>query len=254
MIKTKTEINIKDFPVQIHPYLQGTVYDSSSSDIAKVYYSDLGYYTKVSPKGTLKDEAERSKLFAKLSLGAEVVAYVTEEKDYLVTREAIGEDLIHYLDEPERLCRVMAETLRKLHATPMEGLPLSPRMQRYRELAEGEEGTYEEYVKLNRFPIGAEEEAKEIIKENYHRVKCDTLIHGDYCLPNVVLNDWEFSALIDFPLSGVGDKHMDLYWALWSLNYNLKTDAYTDCFLDAYGRENFEYDMLRVIAAFEVLG
>ena len=37
-------------------------------------------------------------------------------------------------------------------------------------------------------------------------------------------------------------------------HYNLKTDAYTDCFLDAYGRENFEYDMLRVIAAFELFG
>lgn len=254
MIKTKTEINLKDFPEQIHPYLQGTVYDSSSSNAARVYYSNLGYYTKVSPKGTLKEEAETGKLFHRLGFGVEVLSYVSAEKDYLVTKEAVGQDLTHYLEDPKQLCRVMAETLRKLHATPTDGLPLSPRMPQYKELAEGKVSGYADYILMPRFMISSEEEAKAIIRGNYHRIKQDTLIHGDYCLPNVILDDWKFSALIDFNLAGVGDKHNDLYWALWSLNFNLKTDAYTDCFLDAYGRENFEYDMLRVIAAFELLG
>mgnify|MGYP003311110714 CR=1 FL=1 len=90
--------------------------------------------------------------------------------------------------------------------------------------------------------------------KNSSRLQADTLIHGDACLPNVIVKDSAFSAFIDLGMAGRGDKHIDLYWALWSLNFNLKTDAYTDCFLDAYGRENFEYDMLRVIAAFELLG
>ena len=63
-----------------------------------------------------------------------------------------------------------------------------------------------------------------------------------------------FSTFIDFDMAGVGDKHIDLFWAIWSLQYNLKTDAYTDLFLDLYGRENFDEDMLRVIAAFELFG
>ena len=254
MKKTKIQLNLDEFPKQLNPYLQGTVYDSSSSDVARVYYSDLGYYTKVSPKGTLEKEAETGKLFYSLGFGVEVLAYVTGEKDYLVTKEAIGQDLTHYLKEPERLCRRMAETLRKLHETPVNGLPLSPRMPQYKELAEGKISGYADYILMPRFMISSEEEAKAIVKANYHRIKQDTLIHGDYCLPNIILDDWKFSALIDFNLAGVGDKHIDLYWALWSLNFNLKTDAYTDCFLDAYGRENFEYDMLHVIAAFELLG
>lgn len=254
MIKTKIQLQLSDFPKQIHPYLQGNIYDSSSSDVARVYYSDTGFYTKVSPKGSLKEEAETGRLLHRLGFGVEVLAYVTGEKDYLVTKEAIGQDLTHYLNEPERLCKVMAETLRKLHATPIDGLPESPRMPQYRELSEGKISGYADYILMPRFMISSEEEAKAIIKENYYRIKQNTLIHGDYCLPNVILNDWGFSALIDFNLAGVGDKHIDLYWALWSLNFNLKTDAYTDCFLDAYGRENFEYDMLRVIAAFELLG
>lgn len=254
MKKTKIEISVSDFPIQLHPYLQGTVYDSSSSETARVYYSDIGFYTKVSLKDSLREEAERGKLFHQLGFGVEVARYLSEDKDYLVTREAIGCDLTHYVQEPERLCKVMAETLRKLHVTPAQGLPISPRMSQYKELAEGNVCGYAEYVLMPRFMISSEEEAKKLIKENYHRIKTDTLVHGDYCLPNVVLDNWKFSAFIDFNLAGLGDKHMDLYWALWSLNYNLKTDVYTDCFLDAYGRENFEYDMLRVIAAFELLG
>ena len=69
-----------------------------------------------------------------------------------------------------------------------------------------------------------------------------------------VLQDGEFSSLIDLGAAGIGDKHMDIYWALWSLQYNLKTEYYTDYFLDLYGRDNFEPEMLRVIAAFECFG
>lgn len=73
-------------------------------------------------------------------------------------------------------------------------------------------------------------------------------------LPNLILDQGKFGSLIDFSLAGIGDKHIDLYWAIWSLEYNLGTDAYTEYFLDCYGRENFEYDMLQVISAFEMFG
>lgn len=84
-------------------------------------------------------------------------------------------------------------------------------------------------------------------------LKKDTFIHGDFCLPNVMLDDWEFSGFIDLGLSGVGDKHIDIYWVLWSLNYNLKTDKYTDCFLDLYGRENVDMNVLKIVAEVENL-
>ena len=35
----------------------------------------------------------------------------------------------------------------------------------------------------------------------------------------------------------MGDRHFDLCWALWSLNYNLKTPRFNDRLLDAYGRD-----------------
>ncbi len=41
---------------------------------------------------------------------------------------------------------------------------------------------------------------------------------------------------------------------LWMLQYNLKTDQYRQRFIDGYGRESVEKDLLRVVAAAEVFG
>jgi kanamycin kinase len=67
-----------------------------------------------------------------------------------------------------------------------------------------------------------------------------------------MLDNWKPSGFIDVGGGGVGDRHVDLFWGKWTLNFNLKTDKYCDYFLDAYGRENFDEEMLRVIAAIEV--
>ena len=69
-----------------------------------------------------------------------------------------------------------------------------------------------------------------------------------------MLDDWRFSGFIDLGNGGVGDKHIDLFWGAWTLNFNLKTDKYRNRFLDAYGRSDIEEEIFRVIAAAEVFG
>jgi kanamycin kinase len=85
-------------------------------------------------------------------------------------------------------------------------------------------------------------------------LKADTLIHGDYCLPNVLLDGWRFSGFIDLGNSGVADRHIDLFWGAWTLGFNLHTDAYRGRFFDAYGRDKVDEDLIRVVAAAEVFG
>jgi kanamycin kinase len=79
-------------------------------------------------------------------------------------------------------------------------------------------------------------------------------LHGDYCLPNVLLDDWRFGAFIDVGNGGVGDRHIDLFWGVWTLAFNLTTDRYRDRFLDAYGRDRADEQLLPIIAAAEVFG
>lgn len=257
MKKTKIEININNFPSQIH-YLfnNATVYDSSCSSEAAVYYLDTGYYIKTAARHTLAREAKLSRLFYERGFGVEVIDYISTDKDYLVTRSAVGEDLTHDIHEPEKLCQILATALRDLHTQPITDVPISRKYQYYMERANAnfDDGSYDYFVAVERFYVKNKEEAWKLMQSGKKLLKNDTLIHGDACLPNVLQYKDRFSTFIDFDMAGLGDKHIDLFWAVWSLQYNLKTDAYTDLFLDLYGRENFDEDMLRVIAAFELFG
>lgn len=257
MIKRKIDININDFPAELHDILRtGNIYDSSCHSNAKTLYCDTGYYIKIDDKGQLALEAELGKLFYSIGLGVEVVRYISANRDYLVTQSAVGKDLTHYLDDPKSLCQILAAALRRLHCQPVGDAPVSSRLQRYLDSANGDfSGGYcDESVLMDGFPIHSKQEAWDIMQANKDKLNADTLIHGDACLPNIVCHNGNFSSFIDFNMSGAGDKHIDLYWAIWSLQYNLNTSAYTDYFLDQYGRENFDFDMLKVIAAFELFG
>ena len=93
-----------------------------------------------------------------------------------------------------------------------------------------------------------------MMQDGKHLLRCDTLIHGDACLPNVMQEQGAFRSFIDVSMGCLGDRHIDLYWAIWSLEHNLHTDAYTGAFLNLYGREHVREDMFMVIAAFEAFG
>lgn len=255
-MKKRKEINNNDFPKELLDFFKDAViYDSSSGSAAKVLYLDTGYYLKVDDRGKLKKEAELTKHFFEKGLGVEVLTYISSDKDYLLTRSAEGKDATHYLDNPKRLCAVIAEIMQYLHSQSYTDLPKSLKMHEYMESAEDySKGYYDESYLIPPFQIHSKEEAWNIMQTHKNDLKYDTLIHGDYCLPNVILDNWKFTKLIDVGTGGVGDKHIDIYWAIWSFAYNLKTDRYTDYFMDAYGRNNFDYDMLKVITAFEVFG
>ena len=254
MLKRELDTDIGIFPPCVRKYLEDSrIYDSSSSNIS-VYYSDAGYYVKVAEKGRLAHEAELAKLFCSLGIGAEVLVYFSTDKDYLVTREAAGTDLTHCTDKPEMICRILAESLKMLHSQKCEELKISPAFSEYLEIAGKEtDKVFKATPVTEYFGITRTEAARDIVSANVRRLTADTFIHGDACLPNVIQHCGKFSAFIDFTMSGKGDKHIDLYWAIWSLWYNLKTAEYSDVFLDRYGRDSFEFELIRTVAAIEAI-
>ena len=68
------------------------------------------------------------------------------------------------------------------------------------------------------------------------------------------MENWRFTGYIDLGNGGVGDRHVDLFWGAWTLNFNLHTDRYRDRFFDAYGRDRIEEEALLTVAAAEVFG
>ncbi len=260
MKRTKTKIKIENYPRQFHSLLQSaTVYDSSCSPQAKVLFIDKdgGYYLKRSAKGSLEREAILTRYYHKNGLGSEVLAYSSFEEDWLLTARMPGEDCTFaaYLAEPERLCDLLAERLYTLHQTDPSGCP-AIHTENYLKTAEKnyKAGEFDLSYALPCLPFKNADEAWRYIREHKHLLKTDTLLHGDYCLPNIMLDDWRFSGFIDLGNGGIGDRHVDLFWGAWTLNFNLKTDRYRERFFDAYGRDRIDPEVLKLIGAIEVFG
>lgn len=245
MIKKKISLDFDSFPTEIKEYITGReVYDTSCRSGCSTYYLKPGYYLKVGSKGTLIREAELTKLFYDLGFSPELMSFVSVGKDYMLTREAEGEDMLEYLDKPELVCRILAESLRELHSRSSDKVPISAQISSYRGLMSKSLPDDSSCFMKKSF---------EFAQKNFHLLKTDDLIHGDACLPNLIVKDGMFSSFIDFDAAGAGDRHIDLWWALWSLSYNFGTDKYTDLFLDFYGRDRYDPETLRLVNALECL-
>ena len=259
MQRTPMKPDFSHIPEMFHSYLKDCpVFDSSCSKQAQVFYmeTDGGLFLKSAEAGSLKQEADMDAYFASLGLGPEVLAYHTGEKDWLLTRAVKGEDCTHpdYLADPNRLAETMAQMLWDLHHRDHSSCPIQDHTARCLSIARENyrAGRYDASLFPDNWGYASAEEAWAVIETNSKHLKTDTLLHGDFCLPNIMLDAWKPSGFIDVGGGGVGDRHVDLFWGSWTLNFNLKTDKYCQRFLDAYGREHFEPEMLRTIAAVEV--
>lgn len=253
---TPIQPDFSQFPADFHGLLAAPVFDSSCSPEARVYFIDRdgGYFLKSAAADSLQKEAAMDRFFHEKGMGPQVLSYFTADRDWLLTARIPGEDCTHYLSDPKRLCETTAQLLRQLHDTPIDGCPVADRTAEYVStvIENYRTGHYDASLFPDNWGYASASEAIAVVREFAPALKSDTLLHGDYCLPNILLQDWRFSGFIDLGAGGIGDRHIDLFWGVWTLFFNLKTDAWGDRFLDAYGRDKIDRDLLRAIAAFEV--
>lgn len=62
----------------------------------------------------------------------------------------------------------------------------------------------------------------------------NVLVHGDYCLPNVLVHEGRFSGLVDVGGAGLANPEDDLAAGVWTLQYNYGK-GFARTFLEAYG-------------------
>ncbi len=92
---------LEDIPNWIPEDIRGfigasPIYDSSCSREARVLFidKDEGFFLKRSAKDTLAIEAKMTDYFYKKGLSAEVISYVSDDADYMLTRKVKGEDYL----------------------------------------------------------------------------------------------------------------------------------------------------------------
>lgn len=250
-----------DVPSEIRRLItDASLFDSSCSPEARVYFIDRGdgYYLKRSRRCALESESRMAAYFFSKGLGPEVLSYASSDCDWLLTAAVPGEDCTHeaYLANPKRLCDTLAHELRRLHETDYTGCPVMDRTAAYLATAQRNyrTGNYDSSAFPDSFGYRCAEDAFDVLCAEKDALESRVLLHGDYCLPNIILRSWQLSGFIDVGCGGVGDRHIDLFWGVWTLKYNLKTDRYRARFLDAYGRDKADEALLKVIAAAEVFG
>lgn len=195
---------------------------------AEVLHAD-GCFLKIAPRGKLERAAALQAYFHEKGLSAALIAFDQDvERDYLLVEEVAGKSGIEILDRPEWLADRLGEALRYLHSLDAADCPV--------------QNVNEQALALY------ERETGRAFGEEFSHLKKDALVHGDSCLPNVFFSENGFSGFIDLGEGGLGDRHFDLYWAIWSLEYNLKTDAYATRFLDAYGRDAVDERRFQICA------
>ncbi|WP_028551220.1 aminoglycoside 3'-phosphotransferase [Paenibacillus sp. UNC451MF] len=238
MKRTEISFNINTVPISIRPFMQhARIYDSSCSENARTLLVEGAEkaYLKISKRGSLEREYAMTRFLNSChAIAPKVIAYESDaDQDYLFTEAVAGEDgtAEEHIGNPGKLAGVFGEYLRMLHSLPIEGCPYPHR-------------TAEMLNEQTSISLSSQ-----MIEQIKYEAADNAIIHGDYCLPNIIMDRFVLKGFIDLGYGGVGDRHYDIYWGIWTLNYNLKSDKYKDIFLDAYGRQDVDKERLNLFAS-----
>ena len=170
-----------------------------------------------------------------------VIAYEKDaENQYLLMSKVPGKMSCddYYMSRPKELCEFLAQALKLLWSVDISDcarkITLDDELAeaRYRvennlvDMSDAEPETYG--------PNGFEN-PKALLKwlENNRPEREPVLSHGDFCLPNVLIDDGKLGGLIDLGDTGVNDKWLDIALCYRSLKHNADgtwgKKIYEDC-------------------------
>lgn len=190
---------------------------------------------------TLADEVARLEWLQGRAAVPEVVAHGADDtSEWMVTTALEGTDasVPDVASDPERLARLLGETLRTFHdaldaaACPFDARTGNLVAHARRRVAAGrvDPATFE--------PIHQGTSAAELLGHVEARRPADpedlVVTHGDFCLPNVLVANGQVTGIVDVGLLGVGDRYRDLGIGARSVARNIGAAA-VGPFIDAYG-------------------
>ena len=131
----------------------------------------------------------------------------------------------YYMDRPRELVKLLAKALKLLWSVDLTGCPMERSMDA--ELAEARYRVENNLVDVSdaeptTFGEGGFKDPAALLtwleenKPEYEPV----LSHGDFCLPNVCIENGEISGYIDLGACGIGDKWRDIALCYRSLKHN----------------------------------
>ncbi|WP_332697075.1 APH(3') family aminoglycoside O-phosphotransferase [Halalkalibacter lacteus] len=199
-------------------------------------------YLKIQPNTSIENlNHEKEKLEwlqGKLSV-PEVLYYDKDEtNEYLLITEIKGINASDksYEARLSFLMELLASGLKTVHSLNIENCPFNQKLdikiKEARKRVENglvDEGNFDEVRKGFK--------PKELFDELISKksiIEDLVFTHGDYCLPNIIIDEGKVSGFIDWGRAGVSDRYQDLALAIRSISYNFGRE-HIPIFLKEYG-------------------
>ena len=213
-------------------------------------------FLKVSPKShwmeLLQEKKRLDWLQGRLPVPQAIAYEASEQSEYLLLTALQGRDAASLTDdEPnENIVGLLAAGLRMVHEVPVDECPFN--MMLDREIEKARYNVVNGLVDEADFDdIRMGRTAGEVFGELLRKRPTEedlVFTHGDYCLPNVMIDGEEVAGFVDWGRAGVADRYKDISLVVRSLKLNTGED-FTTGFFQAYGimdpdAEKVKYYML----------
>jgi aminoglycoside 3'-phosphotransferase-2 len=136
----------------------------------------------------------------------------------------------------QRVVEILADALRMIHAVPIDACPFRDTLEH--ELREAERRMRDAKIDRNVFVAATggltPEETLDELRRTREIVRADVFTHGDYCLPNVIIDGDALSGFVDWGQAGLADPHRDLLGARDSIIRNVG-EEWVNPFFARYG-------------------
>lgn len=126
------------------------------------------------------------------------------------------------LEEPEKLTELLASGLKMFWNVDISDCPYENGL--YYKLKAARCNVEHGLVDSGDFYENGFESPEDLLYwlENNRPEEDLVLSHGDFCLPNVFIKDWEISGFLDFGMTGIADRYQDIALCFRSLKSNLE--------------------------------
>lgn len=235
-------------PKELHNYL-GSIYKITKAAHGENHGALLieasagSFVLKVSDKDQAKVVRQEFRILKTLKSKevwvAEAIFYCVEgAKEYFLFSRLKGKDLTTFTDAPaiikHKLVASCAKALRMIHSWQ----PKLKKDENWLSNTLKRAKPKENYLiqGISQFNNRNALELYEFAKANLEHNPTDLVFgHGDYCVPNVLIQSNKVTGVVDWGDAAYLDKRFDLATAVMSLRYNFKEEVYVTTFLNSYG-------------------
>ena len=235
-------------PEPLQPFVAGVTWSrirvgESMSDVFRLDRSgQAALYLKIAPRAhrmeLLREKKRLDWLLGRLPV-PNVVGYETDARnEFLLLTPLPGRHVADLsAEEPdEKIVQLLAAGLRAIHAIPIHDCPFDMTLDR--EIERARYNVVNGLVDEDDFDDTRHgRSAAELFEELQSKRPADedlVFTHGDYCLPNVMVDRGEVSGVVDWGRAGVADRYKDIALVVRSLERNTGEDLALP-FIEAYG-------------------